>query len=154
LLSKSGFSVEIHPVVSNKATHPDFKVLKDGKPLFYLEATLAALSDEDTSTKARENQVYDALNRMKSPNFFIGVKVHKAPTSNPPGAKIRRFLERKLSNLDPDIIAKQFEQGGFEALPRWKWRQDDWQSTFSLYPRNLKPEESPVFVPLESKCMV
>jgi len=66
LLSKSGFCVEIHPVVSNKATHPDFNVLNDGKPLFYLEATLAALSDEDTSAKARENQVYDTLNRMKN----------------------------------------------------------------------------------------
>lgn len=48
LLSKSGFSVKIHPIVSNRVTHPDFKVLKDGKPLFYLEATLAALSDTDT----------------------------------------------------------------------------------------------------------
>jgi len=138
LLSKSGFSVEIHPVVSNKATHPDFKVLKDGKPLFYLEATLAALSDEDTSAKARENQVYDALNRMKSPNFFVGVKVHGAPTTNPPGAKMRRFLERRLSNLDPDMIAEQFQQGGFETLPRWEWKHDDWQITFFPIPK--KPE--------------
>ena len=66
LLSKSGFSVEIRPVVSNKATHPDFNVLNDGKTLFYLEATLAALSDDDTSAKAIENQVYDTLNRMKN----------------------------------------------------------------------------------------
>jgi len=138
LLSKSGFSVEIHPVVNNKATHPDFKVLKDGKPLFYLEATLAALSDEDTSAKTRENQVYDALNRTKSPNFFIGVKVHGASTTNPPGAKMRRFLERKLSKLDPDMIAKQFEQGDFETLPRWEWKHDDWQITFFPIPK--KPE--------------
>ncbi len=137
LLSKSGFSVEPHPHVSNKTTHPDFRVLKDGKPLFYLEATLATLSDEDTSAKARENQVYDTLNRMKSPKFFIGVKVHGTPTTNISGAKMRRFLERKLSGLDPDIITKQFERGGLETLPRWEWRHD-WQITFFPIPK--KPE--------------
>ena len=138
LLSKSGFSVEIHPTVSNRATHPDFKVLKYGNPLFYLEATLAALSDSDTSAKARENQVYDTLNRMKSPNFFIGVKVRGAPTTNPPGAKMRSFLKDKLSNLNPDVVAKQFEQGGLEALPHWDWEHDGWQITFFPIPK--KPE--------------
>lgn len=138
LLSKLGFSVEIHPTVSNRATHPDFRVLKDGKPLFYLEATLAALSDTDTSAKAREKQVYDTLNRMKSPDFFIGVKVRGAPTTNPPGAKMRSFLENKLSNLDPDVVTKQFDQGGLEALPSWNWKYNDWQITFSLIPK--KPE--------------
>jgi len=138
LLSKSGFSVEIHPTVSNRAAHPDFKVFKDGKPQFYLEATLAALSDTDTSAKARENQIYDTLNRMNSPNFFIGVKVNGAPTTSPPGAKMRSFLEDKLSNLDPDVVAKQFEQGGLEVLPHWDLEHDGWQITFFPIPK--KPE--------------
>lgn len=138
LLSKSGFNVEIHPTVSNRATHPDFRVLKDGKPLFYLEATLADLSDTDTSAKARENQVYDTLNRMKSPNFFIRVKVRRAPTTNPPGAKMRSFLENKLSNLNPDVVTKQFDQGDLEELPSWDWKYNDWQITFSPIPK--KPE--------------
>lgn len=135
LLSKLGFSVEIHPTVSNRVTHPDFRVLKDGKPLFYLEVTLAALSDTDTSAKARENQVYDTLNRMKSPNFFIRVKVRGAPTTNPPGVKMRSFLENKLSNLDPDVVTKQFDQGGLEALPSWNWKYNDWQINFSPIPK-------------------
>jgi len=138
LFFKSGFNVEIHPTVSDRTTHPDFKVLKDGKPLFYLEATLAALSDMDTSAKARENQVYDTLNRMDSPNFFIVVKINGAPTTNPQGAKIRKFLEEKLSNLDPDMIAKQFEQGGLGVLPHWDLEHDGWQITFFPIPK--KPE--------------
>jgi hypothetical protein len=138
LLSKSGFSVEIHPAVNNKTTHPDFRVLKDDKPLFYLEATLVALSDKDTSAKAREKQVYDAINRMKSPNFFIRVKVRGAPTTNPPGAKMRSFLEDKLSNLDLNMVTKQLEQGDSEALPSWNWKHNGWQITFSPIPK--KPE--------------
>lgn len=138
LLSKSGFSVEVHPAPGGRATHPDFKVLKDGKPLFYLEATLAAFSDEDASAKARENQVYDTINKMKSPDFFIGLKAHRAPATNPPGKKICRFLENKLSNLDPDVVAKQLEQGGLKALPHWDFEHDGWKITFFPIPK--KPE--------------
>lgn len=136
LLSNSGFTCEIHPTLADRTTHPDWKVLNSKKPLFYLEATLAALSDTDTSAKARENQVYDTLNRMKSPNFFIWVEVHGTPTTNPSGANIRKFLQRKLSNLDPNMIAKQFEEGGLEALPHWNWEDKDWQITFFPIPKN------------------
>ena len=158
LLSKSGFSVEIHPTMSNKATQPDFKVLKDEKPLFYLEATLAALSDEDTSAKARENQVYDTLNRMKSPNFFIGVKVRRAPTTNPPGKKMRSFLQNNLSSLDPDEVTKQFEQGGLEALPHWNWEHDGWQITFFPLPKKPeargKPSVRPIGLQIHGACFL
>jgi len=81
LLLQSGFTAEVHPALSNKVTHMDFKVLKDREPLFYLEVTLATLSDVKASAKARENQVYGALNRMKSPNFLLGLKLmgHQLP---------------------------------------------------------------------------
>ncbi len=138
LLSKSGFSAETHPTINSKATHPDFKVLKNGKPLFYLEGTLAALSDTDTSAKARENQLYDVLNRMESSNFYIRVEIHGALTSNLPGAKIRSFLKNKLSDLDPDEITKQLEQGGLDTLPHWNWECDGGRITFFPIPK--KPE--------------
>jgi len=138
LLVKSGFSVEIHPSVSGKATRPDYRVLKNGEPLFYLEATLAALSDVETSARARENQVYDVLNRMNSPNFFIGLRVRGSPNTPPQGAKIRRFLEYRLARLDPEEIDKQYKEGGFEALPHWDWEHDGWQITF--FPILKKPE--------------
>jgi len=155
LFSKSGFNVEIHPAVNNKTTHPDFRVLKDGKPLLYLEATLAALSDKDMSAKAREEQVYDAINRMKLPNFFIRVKVRGAPTTNPPGAKMRSFLENKLSNLDPNMVTKQLEQGDLEALPSWNWKHNDWQVNFSPIPKKPeargKPGVRPIGLQMQSR---
>lgn len=148
LLSKSGFSAEIHPEVNNKKAHPDFRVLKDGKSLFYLEATLVALSDKDTSAKAREKQVYDAINRMKSPNFFIGVKVHGAPTTNPPGAKMRSFLEDKLSNLDLNMVTKQWKQGDLETLPQWNWKHNSWQITFFPIPKKQENRGKPGVRPI------
>ncbi|MHA1337613.1 MAG: hypothetical protein ACTSPW_18030 [Promethearchaeota archaeon] len=51
---------------------------------------------------------------------------------------MRSFLEDKLSNLDPDVVAKQFEQGGLEVLPHWDLEHDGWQITFFPIPK--KPE--------------
>jgi hypothetical protein len=140
LLSKCGFSVEIHPTVPNTTRHPDFKVLKNGKPLFYVETTLAGLSDEETSAKATENQLYDELEeRMKLSkklsNFSIVVnKIRGRLPTPPPVSKIWNFLKNKLSNLNPDKILKQYEQGGLKALPHWTWKDKSCNITFFLMP--------------------
>lgn len=120
----------MHPNVDKGAGKIDFRALRDGKPLFYLEATLAAQSDEEKANKARENQVYEALNGVNSPNFFIGVEVQGAPTSPPPARKMKRFLERQLASLDPDEVANQYSQGGGRAVPSWLWEHDGWQIRF------------------------
>jgi len=122
--------------MERKRTHPDFMILKGKEQLFYLEATLVTLSDTNAATKARENRVYDTLNEMKSPNFFIDLKVHGAPDSSPPGRKIRDFLERRLAGLNSERIATQFEQGSFRRSPSWKWEYEGWQITFFPIPKS------------------
>jgi len=108
LLSRLGFGVEFHPQIEKKGTHPDFKVLQDGKPLLYLEATLAAPSDTETAAGVREDRVYDVLSKMNSSNFHIGVKVPGPPATSP-HIGIRESIQDKASKygkLDlPYVIA-------------------------------------------------
>lgn len=151
LLFRLGFDTEFHPQMEGERTHPDFMVLKGGEPLFYLEATLAALSDTETATEARENQVYDTLNRMKSPNFFIGLKVHGAPETSPPGRMIRSFLERRLAELDPDEVAKQFTRSGRLALLSWNWEHEGWRITFFPIPKSPSARGKPGARPIGLK---
>jgi hypothetical protein len=57
LLCSMGFDVQVHPDLSSgRKTHPDFLALKDGRPCFYLEATLTGPSREDVGEQARINQ--------------------------------------------------------------------------------------------------
>ncbi|RLB00254.1 MAG: hypothetical protein DRG83_11805, partial [Deltaproteobacteria bacterium] len=138
LLLKAGFTVEVEPPARDKPTRPDYKVVKNGKPIFYLEATLVSWSDEEGSVRAREHQVYDILNKMNSPNFFIGIKVHSVSNVSPPAAKIRQFVKHKLDELDPDRIMEQYNKYGIEALPHWDWKRDGWHIT--VYPIPKKPK--------------
>lgn len=148
LLLRLEFDIEVHPQVDGESTHPDFLVMKGGKRPFYLEATIAAPSDAEAAANARKNQVYDTLNRMRSPNFFVGIRVGDLPKVPPPGRAIRSFLERKLADLDPDEIAKRFKQDGFRAMPLWDWEHGDWRISFYPIPKSASARGKPDIRPI------
>jgi len=144
-----GFAVQFHPSLPKaKTTHPDYLAWKSGKKLFYLEATIAGMSREEAAAKARENVVYDALDRMESPNFFILIRLRGSPTSPPPAARIRRLLERELAKLDPEEVASRFETGGLDALPTWEFEQEGWKLTFQPIPKTRDARGKPGVRPL------
>jgi len=134
-------AVEIHPDLTNKDNNkkPDFLVHASNNSKFYLEARVASdISDEEAARQARMNQVYDVINKLLSPNFFIGMNLEGSPNTPPSGRKIRNFLNERLSALNPDEIIEKYTVGGMEGLPHWKYEHDGWVIDF--YPIPKKPE--------------
>ena len=138
LLSKLGFHIQIHPEIPGQPTHPEFLVLKAEKPCFFLEATLASGPIEERAADKRENVVYETIDKMSSPNFFIAVKVNGSPDSPPPGRKWRSFLEEWLSKLDPDAVGEKLVAAGLEYLPNVARNHDGWDVTFQAIPKSLE----------------
>ncbi len=140
LLFQLGFEIEIHPFKSGKKSRIDFKVSKDKKPVFYLEAKVVMPSKEKISSQVRENQIYDSINKhLESPYFFIGLEILKSSSTSPSGRKISKFLEKKLSLLNYEKVVKKYKQHGLDSLPRWLYEDMDWQIIFFPIPK--KPEE-------------
>jgi hypothetical protein len=148
LLFRLKFDIDFHPTIEGESTHPDFMVSKSGEQLFYLEAALTGLSNTEVATKARENRVYDSLNKMKSPNFFIGLRVRGAPATSPPDKKIRDSLESRLADLDPDEVAEQLKRGNLEALPSWDLEYEGWRITFIAIPKSPADRGKPGVRPI------
>jgi hypothetical protein len=112
LMKRLGYEVEIHPEVSTGAKRPDFMVSKAGEDSFILEATLAvSMSREEEAANARLNAVYDALNKVSSPDFFIGVEVFGTPSTPVPGKDLRKAVEIFLRGLNPDVIRALLQAG-------------------------------------------
>jgi hypothetical protein len=140
LLCSMGFTVRCHPPAGEElGTHPDFLVSLNGARLFYLEGTLALPSQAESAEEARTAQVYDAINKMNSPNFFLGLRIRGAPATPPAGARLRPKLERWLSTLDPDDVGGTLEKGGLHALPTFPWSHQGWDVIF--YPLPKSPEK-------------
>ena len=139
LLVRSGFQVQFHPDVAGTQNHPDFLVLKDGTARFYLEAIAVGNSTKEESEINRINQVYDTLNALESPDFFVSVRVEGAPASSPAGAKIRKDLKKWLATLNWEEISASYITEETEAIPAYEWSHDGWYVTFEPIP---KPPEA------------
>ncbi len=117
-------------------TKPDFFVHSPTGEKFFLEATVATdVSADEAASNARMNEVFDAVNRMSSPDFFIGMKLDGRPKTPPSAKAIRKFLQEHLSELNPDKVIIDYEAKGNQGLPHWKYEHDGWKITFYPIPK-------------------
>ena len=134
-LLRSGYAVTIHPTVAGSARQPDFLVT-GGDSSFYLEAKALVGKNPDPGSGARTQRLYDALDRIDSPNFFLAIDVNAVGASDLPTKALRAKLEEWLRTLDPDTttFAARHDANG-ETFP---WQHDGWELSFRPIP--IKPE--------------
>lgn len=138
LLLRLGCRVKIHPPLAHTDRKPDFLV-ESPRGRFYLEAIqTSGASDEESNAQSRLNILYDSLNSVKSPDFFIAIDVDGLPRTPVPGREIKRFLERELSRLRPEFIEHLLNSGRIDLLPHWNFEHDGLRITCSPMP---KPRE-------------
>jgi len=151
LMLSMGYSLDYEPDIPSSSNHPDFRVSRRGTALFFLEATIAAASRDEQAMDKRAAVVYDTLNQLDSPNFFLQVRVTGAPRTPPQGARLRADLKNWLRSLDPEAIARQIQEGGREDLPEYEWRHDGWELSFSPIPKSPESRGKPDVRPIGSR---
>lgn len=140
LVKSLGGQLEVHPKLENGSEkRPDFLVQMPNGEEFYLEATLASEhSEAEKAAERRKNVVLEAIEKIDSPNFFVGISAHDNPHTPPPSKALRRELANWLSSLDPDSVAKDVEENGHERIPSMTWEHEGWHVEFEAIP--IKPE--------------
>lgn len=120
----------------------DIKLLninsKDGEE-FYLEAKIATgRSNETKSYEQRLNSLYDSLNKIESPDFFLGIKhVLLKSTKQPSTKEIIKMLENELIKYDANTIRNQIVAGGISRdLTDIHFENDDVDISFYLIPKS------------------
>jgi hypothetical protein len=136
LFTGIGYTLEVHPSVADSLNHPDFLVL-DERPCFYLEATVAGLpSQEDAGAEARLREVFDLVNKLETPNFFLEVQHSGLPSTPPPARRLRKDLEDWLKTLDIEFIKGAWRDGGYDRVPAFQWSHDGLTLSFSPIPKS------------------
>jgi hypothetical protein len=159
MLLRCRFEVEFHPDVPGVTTHPDFLVSRDGQALFYLEAIAVSNSVREEAEANRMNQVYDALNNLASPDFYLGLRVEGAPETPPPGARLRGELGRWLTTLDREAIQRCYAEERYEDVPTYEWTHDGWRIVFDPIPKgdeargNLSARPIGVTMPAQARWL-
>lgn len=150
MLIRLGYGMVIHPQIDDSITRkPDFLANLEGHGEFIVEAVLALdESRKDTAARARKNVVYDTINKLKSPKFFIGMKLFGDPQTPPPGKKIRKLLKSEIDILDYDDILVRYNEGDFDSLPKWKFEHDGWNIEFFPIPKKKEAIGKPGVRPI------
>lgn len=148
LLLRCAFEVEFHPDIPGVATHPDFLVSRDEQDLFYLEAIAVGNSAREEAETNRMNQVYDALNNLASPDFYLGLRVEGAPDTPPPGARLRGEIGRWLATLDRQTIQRCYLEERYGDVPTHEWAHDGWRIIFDPIPKGDEARANPSVRPI------
>lgn len=134
-LLRAGFEVECHPELPGRKRRPDFLASR-GAESFYVEARSVSPSDELVVANNRRGTVYDALNNLSSPNFFLWIDVDEESATGLRTKPLRRALEEWLASLDPDEIGALMERDGLQDLPAFPWEADGWKLSFRPIPKS------------------
>ncbi len=102
---RQGYILEPHPVLSNSTKRPDF-LAKKGSEEFYVEATtISYLSEAEIKKENFKQNFIDELNKMVSPNFWLGLKELEFKKTNfPKVSTLRKRFEQKLTEINPTDI--------------------------------------------------
>jgi len=148
LFRRIGYSVRIHPRAGNLNKRPDFLVTGDGGSRLWIEAaSVSELSDAARAEEARLNVVYDALNRVHCPDYFLNLQHYGELTSPLPGEKLRQELRQFLKSLEYEKV-RTLAEGGLARLPRFSFSHGSFRLTIGVIPVDPQRRGHPGHRPL------
>jgi len=135
-LVRCGFDVAIHPTVEGTLKVPDFLATR-ADTRSYVEASAVGSSDASQSGDARRDRLYDELNKIDSPDFFLWLDLDAEGDTDVSLKELRRDLGKWLASLDPDdVLARIRESGSSQVMPRFGWSDEGWSLSVGAYPKS------------------
>lgn len=144
LLRRAGYEIESHPETT-RTTHPDYKVLRNGQPRFYLEVIMPRAQDEpDPGARMRFDQFIEGLNKITSPDFFLWIEHKGYPKKSPSTKDVRKQIEEWLSGLNREEVKQLIVAGSdIRAAPKLKIKVEDMVLTIRPLPRDRNKPPHP-----------
>jgi hypothetical protein len=120
LCKRSGFELAAYPGMEahSRKKHPDFLVLRDGKPAFFVEGTLAQEPQSTRAAKRRLAQLEDAINHLHCPDFWLWLDISGVADGNIPVGKIKKRMQKWLDTLNADGVTEEVRAKGEEGFPK------------------------------------
>ena len=131
----SGFKVECHPVLSDTESRPDFLVFNESAS-FFVEARRLSGNVKEMSAEKRRSALFDQINKIDSPNFFLSLEILAESDWTPPSVGLKKRLTEWLSQLDPDSYINDVTSIEFTSLPTLVWKEQGWEVAFRALPKS------------------
>lgn len=132
-LLRMGYAVTCHPQVDGTSRRPDFLAEKDGGAV-YVEARSASPSDIAVGADARVNTLYESLDKLNSPDFYLWIDVDRQGGDLLRARPLRSALKEWLTDLDPDAYGDRGT--GRRDFPGLRYEANGWRIQFHALPKS------------------
>ena len=148
LLRRLGYSVRVHPRAGNRDRRPDFLAIGSDRSRLLIEAaSVGELSDAARAEAALLSAVYDGLNQVHCPDYFLNVE-HFGKLSSPvPGRRLRRELTQFLNGLDYEAVSG-LARNDLRNFPKCTFLHDHFRLEIGVLPVNPSRRGQPDHRPL------
>ena len=138
LLRLHGYEIVPHPTIAGTKKRPDYLV-KTKDVEFVLEARIVTdISAEMRAEIAIKQNLYQHIDSVDSPNFFLALKQIQIPNKKQPSAKrFRSFLKRCINNTDYDELSEQMKSNP-ESMPIHEFNDNEIKIHIMLIPKSDK----------------
>ncbi len=137
LFKNQGFKLKPHPKVEGTTKKPDFLVNGESDD-FYIEVKHASdLSEQDNSHEKRKALLYDEINKIESPDFFLHIRDLTIKTNQQPSAKkVIQVINNELLRHNHDKVTEIVNKYGLDHTPRINFEDDKIDIEISLIPKS------------------
>lgn len=140
LFIQQGFVLTPHPDVPNSSKNPDFLAQKGGCEI-YLEAKVATdKSNEERTLENKRNAIYDELQQLKSPDYWIDIRAMVFKSNNQAKlSKIKVVIQKWLNetHLHSKVIYNDSDYFGEQFFT---YKDDDITLSLSLFPSSIEKD--------------
>jgi len=137
LFLRMGYGIVVHAALLGTDNRPDFLLLKEGRPVAVVEARLAGVeTDEEASVKQRQGELHDALDQVRSPNFFLQIDEVRTASQRPSFRQLTKDVEAWLMTLDPDMPIDQFQLERRNSI-QFEWESSGWFLRLLVIPKSV-----------------
>lgn len=135
MLLGSGCSVQVEQELGTRGKYPDFLATHEGEQ-FVIEAIWTPQRVTDAMHNRLPSALVDAIDSVRSPNFFVSVSIDgTGSAATPPQKRLKAELTRWLAELDPDQVFAGYKQHK-APLPTQTWQGAGWSISFTAVPRS------------------
>lgn len=141
---RQGFTLTPHPKLPNSTRKPDFLAAKNGKEIYIEATTVSYLSDLEIKKENFKENFLEELNKMSSPNFWLGLKELEFKKDNfPKVGNLRKGFEQELSKLDPEEL--QNKEKSRLASHDLKYEDNDLKIVVTLFVKSEAAKQASDF---------
>lgn len=132
-----GFGVTTHPQVPESNRRPDFRIETNLGPA-YVEATVASASNYELARDRRRGQIYDSINRLISPDFWLSLDLLTEDQQAPSISQRLQAIQAWLDGLDVNHASELLDAERFDDLPTWNIEDRGWVIRVTALPRGAE----------------